>query len=142
MKKFASSKEKAISRQLDCFCEMVLHCGLANFYKHMEYQRKHEASFEELSGRELSLLYTLDEYAMDQVRFPSPFPFWVEDTLYGLGAWQMKTYIQQRIPRSRAFGFCCIDLRLNIMDMRIMDKDSLIYLMESRKGHKLKGREQ
>lgn len=69
MEKSSSLKENAISCQFDCFCKMVLHGEMVNYHKHMEYRRKHEVSFEELSSRELSLLYTLDEYVMDQVRF-------------------------------------------------------------------------
>ena len=69
MEQSSSSKEKAISCQFDCFCKMVLHGEMVNYHKHMDYRRKHEISFEELSNREMSLLYTLDEYAMDRVCF-------------------------------------------------------------------------
>ncbi len=48
---------------------MVLHGEMVNYHKHMEYRRKHEVSLEELSDRELSRMFTMDEYAMDQVHF-------------------------------------------------------------------------
>lgn len=69
MEKSSSSKEKAISCQFDYFCRMVLHGEMVNYHKHMEYRSKHEISFEELSGSELSRLYTMDEYVLDQMRF-------------------------------------------------------------------------
>lgn len=41
---------------------MALKGEAVNYYKHMDYRRKHELLFSELSEKELSKLYTMDEY--------------------------------------------------------------------------------
>ncbi len=58
----SSKDEMTIRHQFDRLCQMALKGEAVNSYKHMDYRRKHEVTFSELSEKELSKLFTMDEY--------------------------------------------------------------------------------
>ena len=65
----SSRDEMTIRHQFDRLCQMALKGEAANYYKHMEYRRKHEVTFSELSEKELSKLFTMDEYGTEYHHF-------------------------------------------------------------------------
>ena len=52
----SSKDEMTVRHQFDRLCQMALKGEAANYYKHMDYRRKHEVTFSELSEKELSKL--------------------------------------------------------------------------------------
>lgn len=65
----SSSFETTIRHQFDRICQLALKGEAANYYKHMAYHRKHEVSFSELSEKEMSRLFTMDEYEAEYYQF-------------------------------------------------------------------------
>lgn len=61
----SSKNEMTIRHQFDRLCQMALKGEAVNYYKHMDYRRKHEVTFSELSEKELSKLFTMDEYGTE-----------------------------------------------------------------------------
>ena len=55
----SSKDEMTIRHQFDRLCQMALKGEAVNYYKHMDYRRKHEVTFSELSEKELSKCYLL-----------------------------------------------------------------------------------
>ena len=49
----SSKDEMTIRHQFDRLCQMALKGEAVNYYKHMDYRRKHEVAFSELSEKEL-----------------------------------------------------------------------------------------
>lgn len=65
----SSSFETRISHQFDRICQLALKGEAASYYKYMDYRRKHEMSFSELSEKEMSKLFTMDEYESEYHQF-------------------------------------------------------------------------
>ena len=65
----SSKDEMTIRHQFDRLCQMALKGEAVNYYKHMDYRRKHEVTFSELSEKELSKLFTMDEYGTEYHHF-------------------------------------------------------------------------
>lgn len=63
------AKGIALIDQFDRLCQMALKGEAVNYYKHMDYRRKHEVTFSELSEKELSKLFTMDEYGTENHHF-------------------------------------------------------------------------
>ena len=55
----SSKDEMTVRHQFDRLCQMALKGEAVNYYKHMDYRRKHEVTFSELSEKELSKLFGL-----------------------------------------------------------------------------------
>lgn len=55
--------------QFDCICRMALRGEAVNYYRHMDYRRKHEICLSELSEKELSRLFTMDQYEVENYQF-------------------------------------------------------------------------
>ena len=51
--------EMTIRHQFDRLCQTVLKGEAINYCKHMDYRRKHEVTFSELSEKKLSKLCTM-----------------------------------------------------------------------------------
>ena len=64
-----SKDEMTIRHQFDRLCQMALKGEAVNYYKHMDYRRKHEVTVSELSEKELSKLFTMDEYGTEYHHF-------------------------------------------------------------------------
>ena len=65
----SSKDEMTVRHQFDRLCQMALKGEAVNYYKHMDYRRKHEVTFSELSEKELSKLFTMDEYGTENHHF-------------------------------------------------------------------------
>ena len=65
----SSKDEMTIRHQFDRLCQMALKGEAVNYYKHMDYRRKHEVTFSELSEKGLSKLFTMDEYGTEYHHF-------------------------------------------------------------------------
>ena len=63
------SSEEGLRHRFDRLCQIALKGEAINYYKHMDYRRKHEILFSELSEKELRELSTLDEYGAENVHF-------------------------------------------------------------------------
>lgn len=63
------SSEEGLRHRFDRLCQIALKGEAINYYKHMDYRRKHEILFSELSERERRELSTLDEYGAENVHF-------------------------------------------------------------------------
>ena len=61
----SSKDEMTVRHQFDRLCQMALKGEAVNYYKHVDYRRKHEVTFSELSEKELSKLFTMDEYGTE-----------------------------------------------------------------------------
>lgn len=46
-------------------CQLALEGETANYFKYLDYRRKHEVSFSEMSEPEMDLLYTMDGYGIE-----------------------------------------------------------------------------
>lgn len=69
MRQPSSNDEMTIRHQFDRLCQIALKGETANYYKHMEYRRKYEVTFSEMSEKELSKLFVIDEYGVEQDHF-------------------------------------------------------------------------
>ena len=69
MKKPFFHDEMTIRHQFDRLCQMALKGEAASYYRYMEYRRRHEAMFSELSEKELNRLFVMDEYGVENSHF-------------------------------------------------------------------------
>lgn len=69
MEQSSSDFEERIRHQFDRICFMALKGEAANYHKHMAYRQKHEVMMSELSEKELSKLFAIDQYDIDNVYF-------------------------------------------------------------------------
>lgn len=69
MEKPSSTDEISICHRFDRLCQMALKGEAISYYRHMDYRRKHEVMLSELSEKELSRFYTMDEYSAENKLF-------------------------------------------------------------------------
>lgn len=69
MEKPSFEDEMTIRHRFDRLCQMAIKGEAINYYKHMDYRRKYEVTFSELSEKELSQFFTMDEYDVENYRF-------------------------------------------------------------------------
>lgn len=69
MENLSYRDEMTIRHRFDRLCQMSLKGEAVNYYRHMDYRRKHEAAFSELSEKELSKLFVMDEYGVENSHF-------------------------------------------------------------------------
>jgi len=69
MEQSSSCKESTIRHQFDWICKLALKGEVANHHKHLAYRQKHEVTLSELSKKELSKLFTMDEYSVENYCF-------------------------------------------------------------------------
>ena len=65
----SSSFETTIRHQFDRICQLVLKGEAANYFKYMDYRREHEVLFSEMSEKEMSNLFTMDDYETEYHQF-------------------------------------------------------------------------
>lgn len=65
MEQSSSWKEKTVRHQFDRICKLALKGEVINYQKHMAYRQKHEVMLSELTEKELSKLFTMDEYNLE-----------------------------------------------------------------------------
>lgn len=69
MGKSSSNDELTIRNQFDRICKMALKGEAVDYYRHITYRQEHEVLFSELSQKEISRLFTLDEYRAESKCF-------------------------------------------------------------------------
>ena len=69
MKKPSFHDKMTIRHQFDRLCQMSLKSEAASYYTYIEYRRRHEAMFSELSEKELNRLFVMDEYGVENSHF-------------------------------------------------------------------------
>lgn len=69
MEQSSSCKELTVRHQFDCVCKLALKGEVVNFERHMAYRQSHEVTLSELSEKELSKFFTMDEYKIENHRF-------------------------------------------------------------------------
>lgn len=69
MEKSSSNDELTIRNQFDRICKMALKGETVDYYRHITYRQRHEVLFSELSQKEISRLFTLDEYRAESKCF-------------------------------------------------------------------------
>ncbi|MEG0155852.1 MAG: sigma factor-like helix-turn-helix DNA-binding protein [Lachnospiraceae bacterium] len=69
MEQSSSYDELTIRHQFDRICHLALEGEAVNYYRHMDYRRKHEVCLSELSEKELSRLFTMDQYEVENYQF-------------------------------------------------------------------------
>lgn len=65
MEQSSSCKETTIRHQFDRICKLALKGETADYHKHLAYRRKYEMMLSELSKKEWSELFTMDEYSVE-----------------------------------------------------------------------------
>ena len=61
--------EDKIRHQFDRYCQIALKGEVVDYYRHMDYRRKNEISFTELSEKEKNKLFIMDNYAVENQWF-------------------------------------------------------------------------
>lgn len=69
MEQSSSYDELTIRHQFDRICHLALEGEAVNYYRYMDYRRKHEVCLSELSEKELSRLFIMDEYETENYQF-------------------------------------------------------------------------
>lgn len=69
MEQSSSYDELTIRHQFDRICQVALEGEAVNYYKHMDYRRKHEVCLSELSEKELNSFFTMDIYEIEKYQF-------------------------------------------------------------------------
>ncbi|NLI13920.1 MAG: sigma-70 family RNA polymerase sigma factor [Peptococcaceae bacterium] len=80
----SNNKGKTVRHQFDSFCRKVLKGEASNYRKALARSLQYEVTLSELSEKELSQLYTMDEYATDYYLFQAMgYDVEVKDALIG-----------------------------------------------------------
>lgn len=58
-----------VRHRFDRLCQMSLKGEALNYYRYMDYRRKHETAFSELSEMELNRIFVMDEYEAENSHF-------------------------------------------------------------------------
>ncbi|SEU14529.1 sigma-70 family RNA polymerase sigma factor [Enterocloster clostridioformis] len=69
MENFSYHEEMTVRHRFDRLCQMSLKGEAVNYYRYMDYRRKHEATFSELSEKELNRMFVMDEYGVENSHF-------------------------------------------------------------------------
>ena len=69
MENLSYHEEMTVRHRFDRLCQMSLKGEAVNYYRYMDYRRKHEATFSELSEKELNRMFVMDEYGVDNSHF-------------------------------------------------------------------------
>ena len=69
MEQSSFQDEQTVRHQFDSLCKLALKSEVIKYEKHMEYRQKNEVMLSELSEKELSRLFIMDEHEMETHRF-------------------------------------------------------------------------
>ncbi len=69
MRKSSSNDEFTIQNQFDRVCKLALKGEAVDYHRHMAYLQKHEIVLSELSQKDQSRLFTVDEYKAENRSF-------------------------------------------------------------------------
>ena len=65
MEQSSFQDEQTVRHQFDSLCKLALKSEVINYEKHMAYRQKYEVMLSELSEKELSRLFIMDEHEME-----------------------------------------------------------------------------
>lgn len=65
MEQSSFCKDQTARLQFDRICKLALKGEVINYQKHMAYRQKHEVILSEVPEKELSKLFTMDEYNLE-----------------------------------------------------------------------------
>lgn len=69
MEQSPSNFEETIQHKFDRICRLAMKGERADYYRHLEYIRKHEKLFSELSDDEWHAVFSMDEYSVENHNF-------------------------------------------------------------------------
>jgi hypothetical protein len=69
MEQSFSCYEKTIRHQFDLICKLAIRGEMVEYIRHMNFQQKYELMLSELSEKELSKLFIMDEYNVEHYYF-------------------------------------------------------------------------
>lgn len=69
MRKSSSHDEMAIRKQFDRICKLALKGEVIDYRRHIAFRKKHEVMLSELSEKDMSRLFTVDEYEAENQWF-------------------------------------------------------------------------
>lgn len=69
MEQSSFQDEQTVRHQFDSLCKLALKSEVINYEKHMAYRQKYEVMLSELSEKELSRLFIMEEHEMETHRF-------------------------------------------------------------------------
>ena len=69
MEQSSFQDEQTVRHQFDYLCKLALKSEVVNYEKHMAYRQKYEVMLSELSEKELSRLFIMEEHEMETHRF-------------------------------------------------------------------------
>ncbi|MGL5259452.1 MAG: sigma factor-like helix-turn-helix DNA-binding protein [Lachnospiraceae bacterium] len=69
MEQSSSYDELTIRHQFDRICHLVLEGETVNYFRYLDYRRKHEICWSELSEKELNSFFTMDRYEAENYQF-------------------------------------------------------------------------
>ena len=69
MEQSSFQDEQTVRHQFDSLCKLALKSEVINYEKHMAYRQTYEVMLSELSEKELSRLFIMEEHEMETHRF-------------------------------------------------------------------------
>ncbi|MDO4556037.1 MAG: sigma factor-like helix-turn-helix DNA-binding protein [Lachnospiraceae bacterium] len=69
MEQSSSWNERTVRHQYDRICRLALEGEVVDYQRHLAYRQKYEVLLSELPVKELSKLFTMDEYDLETSRF-------------------------------------------------------------------------
>lgn len=69
MGQLSSRDELTVRHQFDRLCLLALDGEAVNYYRHLEYRRKYEVNFSDMTEQALNSISTVDEYNLGNSRF-------------------------------------------------------------------------
>lgn len=69
MKPLSHEEQERVQKQFDSFCKKILKYAACDYYRALNYRKKHEVAFSALSEQELAKFSVTDEYFKDAHSF-------------------------------------------------------------------------
>ena len=69
MRPLPREEQERVQKQFDSFCKKILKYAACDFYRALNYRKKHEVAFNELSEQELAKFSVTDDYFKDAYSF-------------------------------------------------------------------------
>lgn len=69
MEQSSSQDEMTVRHEFDRMCMLALDGEAADYCRHLDYRRRHEVAFSEMTEQELNVLCTMDKYDVESYYF-------------------------------------------------------------------------
>ena len=69
MEQSSSQDEMTVRHEFDRMCMLALDGEAADYFRHLDYRRKHEVTFSEMTEQELNVFCTMDKYDVESYYF-------------------------------------------------------------------------